>query len=123
MTDLSRLEASLRTLRTEIATLEPGDDDARRRLAALVGELESALADPARSGERAPLGEQLKSSILRIGSRESSTRSSRASSTWASDGHGRARARQRRRPGVAVVGARKATSSSLTRAASSCCTQ
>jgi len=67
MTDLSRLEASLRTLRTEIATLEPGDDDARRRLAALVGELESALADPARSGERAPLGEQLKSSAHRGG--------------------------------------------------------
>nr|HET7859153.1 DUF4404 family protein [Caldimonas sp.] len=66
MTDVSRLEASLRTLRTEIAGLEPGDDDARRRLASLVGELESALADPARSDERRTLGEQLKSSILRL---------------------------------------------------------
>jgi hypothetical protein len=66
MTDVSRLEASLRTLRDEIATLAPGDDDARRRLASLVGELESAVADPARSDERRTLGEQLKSSILRI---------------------------------------------------------
>ena len=65
MTDVSRLENSLRTLRAEIATLV-GDDDARRRLAALVGELESAVGDPARSGERRTLGEQLKSSILRL---------------------------------------------------------
>jgi hypothetical protein len=66
MTDASRLEASLRTLRAEIATLEIGDDDARRRLASLIGELESAVADPARSGERKTLGEQLRSSILRV---------------------------------------------------------
>jgi len=66
MTDVSRLEASLRTLRAEIAALELGDDDARRRLATLVGELESALGDPKRSGERRTIGEQLKSSILRL---------------------------------------------------------
>ena len=66
MTDASRLEASLRTLRAEIATLEIGDDDARRRLASLVGELERAVADPARSSERRTLGEQLRASILRV---------------------------------------------------------
>lgn len=65
MTDVSRLEASLRTLRAEIATLV-GDDDARRRLATLVGELESAVGDPARSVERKSLGEQLRASILRL---------------------------------------------------------
>jgi outer membrane protein TolC len=66
MTDVHRLEASLRTLRAEIATLDTGDDDARRRLASLVGELESAVADPSRSGERRTLGEQLRASILRV---------------------------------------------------------
>ena len=66
MTDVHRLEASLRTLRAEIATLDTGDDDARRRLASLVGELERAVADPAKSGERRSLGEQLRSSILRV---------------------------------------------------------
>jgi hypothetical protein len=66
MTDVGRLEASLRTLRAEIAALEPGDDDARRRLAALVGELEAAVGDPGRSGERASLGEQLRTAILRL---------------------------------------------------------
>ena len=66
MTDIGRLESSLRTLRAELAALEIGDDDARRRLAALVGELETAVQDPARSGERASLGEQLKASILRL---------------------------------------------------------
>lgn len=66
MTDVSRLEASLRTLRAEIAKLEIGDDVARHRLASLVGELETAVGDPARTGERRTLGEQLKSSILRL---------------------------------------------------------
>jgi len=66
MTDASRLEASLRRLRTEIASLDIGDDDARRRLAALVGDLENAVADPARSNERTTLGEQLRSSIVRM---------------------------------------------------------
>ena len=67
MTDASRLEASLRTLRAEIATLEIGDDDARRRLASLVAELESALAAARRIGDRAlELGEQLRASILRV---------------------------------------------------------
>ena len=66
MTDASRLEASLRTLRAEIARLAIGDDDARQRLTSLVGELESAVADPARSAERRTLGEQLRSSILRV---------------------------------------------------------
>ncbi|HEV8209231.1 MAG TPA: DUF4404 family protein [Vicinamibacterales bacterium] len=66
MTDAGRLESSLRTLRAELAALELGDDDARHRLAALVGEIETAVQDPARSGERASLGEQLKASILRL---------------------------------------------------------
>src|SRR6185312_8671767 len=50
MTDTSRLEASLRTLRSELATLEVGDDAARQRLDALVGELETALAHPGLAG-------------------------------------------------------------------------
>jgi len=66
MTDVSRLETSLRQLRVEIATLELDDDDARRRLAALVGELETAVADPAKSSEGSTLGEQLRASILRL---------------------------------------------------------
>ena len=66
MPDASRLAASLQTLRAELAAIEIGDDDARRRLAALVRDLESALQDPARSGERATLGDQLKASILRL---------------------------------------------------------
>ena len=66
MTDAGRLETSLRTLRAELAALELGDDDARHRLAALVSEIETAVQDPARSGERASLGEQLKASILRL---------------------------------------------------------
>ena len=66
MTDAGRLEASLRALRAELAALDVDDDDARRRLAALVGELETAVQDPTKSGDRAPLGEQLKASILRM---------------------------------------------------------
>jgi len=66
MTDASRLDASLRRLRAEVASLDIGDDDARRRLAALVGDLEDAVADPARTGERKTLGEQLRASILRV---------------------------------------------------------
>jgi len=66
MTDTSRLEASLRTLRSELATLEVGDDAARQRLDALVGELETALAHPGGGADRASLGEQLRTSILRL---------------------------------------------------------
>jgi len=66
MTDTGHLETSLRTLRAELAALELGDDDARRRLAELVGEIETAVQDPKRSGERASLGQQLKASILRL---------------------------------------------------------
>jgi uncharacterized protein DUF4404 len=67
MTDAKRLEASLRDLRSEIAALHVGDDEARRRLHALIQDLEQALGDPGGSGaEKKSLGEQLKIAVLRL---------------------------------------------------------
>ena len=67
MTDARRLEASLRDLRAEIAALHVGDDEARQRLHALIGDLEQALRDPGGSGgQKKSLGEQLKVAVLRI---------------------------------------------------------
>ena len=66
MTDASRLEASLRTLRSEIESFDLGDAAARERLDGLVRDLEAALAHPGRASERATLGEQLRTSVLRL---------------------------------------------------------
>ena len=67
MTDPKRLEASLRDLRSEIAALHVGDDEARQRLHALIHDLEQALGDPGGSGAaKQSLGEQLKIAVLRL---------------------------------------------------------
>jgi hypothetical protein len=67
MTDAKRLEASLRDLRSEIAALPAGDDEARQRLHVLIQDLEHALVDPGGSGdEKKSLGEQLKIAVLRL---------------------------------------------------------
>ena len=62
------LEESLQRLRTEIHSLDLGDEAARQRLERLVREIEQTLADPAdpaeRKAEGGSLGDQLKASVL-----------------------------------------------------------
>jgi hypothetical protein len=67
MADATRLEASLRNLRGEIAALPLDDEETRERLGRLVEDLERALGNPGRSGaEKKGLGEQLRLSVLRM---------------------------------------------------------
>jgi hypothetical protein len=65
MTDVTRLEASLQSLRSEIDALAIGDVEARQRLDALIAQLEQAVdRRNARSDET--FGEQLRMSILKL---------------------------------------------------------
>lgn len=66
MTDVKRLEESLRTLRAEIEALDLRDQEARQRLDPLIRDLETALENPRREASRETLGEQLKVSILKF---------------------------------------------------------
>jgi hypothetical protein len=65
MTDLTHLEESLKNLRSEIAALDIGDEEARRRLESLIRDVEKTLGNPKHTGaDKRTLGEQLKTSIL-----------------------------------------------------------
>ena len=58
------LEESLNNLRTEIRSLDIGDEAARQRLDRLVREIEQTLANPDDPAIDGTLGDQLKASIL-----------------------------------------------------------
>jgi hypothetical protein len=64
MTDVKRLEESLRSLRSEIDALDSGDREARQRLGALVEHVERAIDAPGRRDQT--LGEQLRTAILKM---------------------------------------------------------
>ena len=64
MTDPTHLEDALHRLRTEIEALPLHDDESRRRLETLVGEIESTLADPQTLGADRSLGDRLKASVV-----------------------------------------------------------
>ena len=60
------LDELLKTLRSEIDALDIGDDDARRRLDALVLDIESRSGRPGATGADEKLTGQLKASILKF---------------------------------------------------------
>ena len=60
------LDELLKTLRSEIDALDIGDDDARRRLDALVLDIESRSGQPGATGADEKLTGQLKASILKF---------------------------------------------------------
>ena len=64
MTGMTHLDDSLGKLRSEIRALDIGDQEARLRLEKLIREIEQTLENPNRAAAGAPLGEQLKTSIL-----------------------------------------------------------
>jgi hypothetical protein len=64
MTDVKRLEQSLRSLRSEIDALGIGDEEARQRLGTLVAHVERAIDAPGRRDDT--LGEQLRTAILKM---------------------------------------------------------
>jgi hypothetical protein len=64
MTGMTHLDDSLGKLRSEIRALDIGDQEARLRLEKLIRDIEQTLENPKRAAADAPLGEQLKTSIL-----------------------------------------------------------
>ena len=64
MTDRKHLEDSLNRLRSEIRTLDVGDDKTRERLDKLIEDIEKTLANPQHAGTHEPIGERLKASAL-----------------------------------------------------------
>ncbi len=64
MTDAKHLEAALHRLRAEIDALPLHDDETRRRLATLIGDIESSLDDPQTLGADRSVGDRLKASIV-----------------------------------------------------------
>jgi len=64
MTDVTRLEESLRSLRSEIDALDIGDAEARQRLDILVAHVERAIE--AQGPRDNTLGEQLRMAILKL---------------------------------------------------------
>jgi hypothetical protein len=64
MAGMTHLDDSLAKLRSEIQALDIGDQEARLRLEKLIRDIEQALENPKRAAAEAPLGEQLKTSIL-----------------------------------------------------------
>ena len=64
MTDTHHLEGALQRLRAEIDALPIDDDGARRRLEALIRDIEGTLDDPQTLGTDRSLGERLKASIV-----------------------------------------------------------
>jgi Domain of unknown function (DUF4404) len=64
MTGMTHLDDSLGRLRSEIAALDIGDQQARLRLEKLIRDIEQKLENPKAAPTDAPLGEQLKTSIL-----------------------------------------------------------
>ena len=64
MTDAKHLEDALHRLRAEIEALPLHDNETRRRLETLIGELESTLDDPQTRGVDHSLGDRLKASVV-----------------------------------------------------------
>lgn len=64
MTSAKHLDESLNELRSEIRALAIGDEEARRRLDALVGDIATRIQEPDRVGPDATLSGRLKASIL-----------------------------------------------------------
>jgi hypothetical protein len=64
MTRAKHLDESLRTLRSEIQALDIGDEEARRRLESLVGDIATRVGDPAGGVVDAGLTGRLKASIV-----------------------------------------------------------
>jgi hypothetical protein len=64
MTDPKHIEESLNRLRSEIDALHIHDDEARRRLATLIRDIEKTLDDPKTEGADQSLGDRLKASIV-----------------------------------------------------------
>ena len=64
MTDAKHIEESLNRLRSEIDALQIHDDEARRRLATLIRDIEKTLADPKTAGADGGVGERLKAAIV-----------------------------------------------------------
>ena len=64
MTDTKHLDEALNNLRSEIETLDIGNDEARQRLDKLIQDIEKTLANPKHAGADETLGAQLKTSIL-----------------------------------------------------------
>ncbi len=66
MQDPKHLEDSLNRLRSEVAALDVGDEEARLQLAQLVHDIEMTLANPQLASNDVNLGDRLKASILRF---------------------------------------------------------
>jgi hypothetical protein len=66
MNDSRHLDESLNRLRSEIAALDIGDEEARRRLEKLVHDIEQTIANPQRAEADGSLGDRLKASVLRF---------------------------------------------------------
>jgi len=64
MTDPKHIEESLNRLRSEIDALHIHDDEARRRLATLIRDIEQTLADPKTAASDGGVGERLKAAIV-----------------------------------------------------------
>ena len=64
--DAKHLDELLQTLRSEIRALDTGDEDARRRLEALVLDIESRSASTSGTAADATLAGQLQASILKF---------------------------------------------------------
>jgi len=64
MTDAKHLEGALHRLRAEIDALPLHDDEARRRLETLIGEIESTLGDPQTLGADRSVADRLQASIV-----------------------------------------------------------
>ena len=64
MIGMTHLDDSLGKLRSEIRALDIGDQEARLRLEKLIRDIEQTLENPKKAAADAPLGEQLKTSIL-----------------------------------------------------------
>jgi hypothetical protein len=66
MTSARDLDELMSTLRTEMSALDIGDDDARRRLEALLRDIETRIKDPTDAETASGLTGQLKASVLKF---------------------------------------------------------
>ena len=66
MTGTKHVDELLSTLRREMSALDIGDDDARRRLDALIVDIEARVKDPGGAAVDEGLVGQLKASVLKF---------------------------------------------------------
>ena len=66
MTSARDLDELMSTLRTEMSALDIGDDDARRRLDALIRDIETRIREPGGADTASGLAGQLRASILKF---------------------------------------------------------